>query len=73
MKKNTTKVLTACLYNGIARRVWKTFDRIDAMPMHSLDGLCAKEKEIAKARKRFNALPAHVKEAIGNIRKSALF
>ncbi len=65
--------ITAQLYNGIAKRVWKTFDEIDAMPVRSIDDLCAKEKAIAKAWKKYNALPESVKQAIGNIRKSQLF
>jgi hypothetical protein len=66
------KNLTAQLYNGIAKRIWKTFDRIDAMPTRTIDELCAKEREIYKARKKFEAMPKRVQEAVGNIRKSDL-
>lgn len=64
--------ITAQLYNGIAKRIWKDFDRIDAMPTRTIDELCAKEKEIAKARKKFEAMPQAIQRAVGNIRKSDL-
>lgn len=66
------KNFTAQLYNGIAKRIWKTFDRIDAMPTNTIDDLCAKEKEISKARKKFEAMPKRIQEAVANIRKSDL-
>lgn len=69
MKKN---IITAHLYNGIAKRIWKTFDRIDAMPTNSIDDLAKKELAIAKARKRFEAMPQAIQRAVGNIRKSDL-
>ena len=64
--------ITAQLYNGIAKRIWEDFDRIDAMPTRTIDELCAKEKEIAKARKKFEAMPKRVQDAVLNIRKSEL-
>ena len=64
--------ITAQLYNGIAKRIWEDFDRIDAMPTRTIDELCAKEKEIAKARKKFEVMPKRVQDAVLNIRKSDL-
>lgn len=64
--------VTVQLYNGIAKRIWETFDRIDAMPTRTIDELCAKEKEIFKARKRFEAMPKKIQDAVLNIRKSDL-
>lgn len=71
-KNNTTPILLSHLYNGIAKRIWKTFDRIDAMPVNSIDDLVKKEAEIVKARKKFEAMPPAIQRTVGNIRKSDL-
>jgi hypothetical protein len=42
------------------------------MPTRTIDELCAKEKELAKARKKFEAMPKRVQDAVLNIRKSDL-